>query len=54
MFSLPVAVRRVEPIDPLSDAQVEGLLQLCVHAVVVAPNQLVPPCPRADACDMKT
>lgn len=46
----PVAVRRVKPVDALADAKVERLLQLRVHAVVVAPDQLVPPRPRAEAC----
>ena len=46
----PVAVRCVEPVDALADAKVERLLQLRVHAVVVAPDQFVPPRPRAEAC----
>lgn len=51
---LPVAVRRVKPVDALGDAKVESLLQLRVHAVIVAPDQLVPPRPRAEACQQGT
>lgn len=44
----PIAVRRVKPIDSFRDAQVEGFLQFSVHAIIVAPNQLVAPSPRAE------
>lgn len=49
-LALPVAVRGVEPVYPLPYAQVEGLLEFSVHALVVAPDELVAPCPRPEPC----
>lgn len=51
LFSaLPVAVRGVEPVDPLTDAQVKGLLEFGIHALVVSPDELVAPSPRPEPC----
>ena len=40
-----IAVRGVEERDAAGDGQVEHLLQLGVHALIVAPQELVPPGP---------
>ena len=40
-----IAVRGVEERDAAGDGQVEDLLQLGVHAIIVAPQELVPPGP---------